>query len=925
MSARRRVSAAQRVCIAATATIALAGLLVTPAIAPATASAGGSPAATANSWAPTGPMQVARSGQTATALPDGAVLVAGGGTAAADLYDVQTGTFSPTGRMSTPRTDATATLLPSGLVLVAGGRHGGQLASAELYDPGTGTWSPTGSMLTARSSDTATLLPDGEVLVAGGGCNGHHYGCDGGSFLVALKSAELYDPTTGTWRKTGGMAVGRESFTATLLGDGNVLAAGGFHSCDDSFCTDVASAEVYDPATGQWSPTRHLLAAREQATATLLPGGAVLVAGGLRLDPNGGRSTELTEAELYDPSSGRWSRTASMAEPHAGGTATELTNGWVLVTGGATAASEIFEPHIDSWVSPDAMSTVRTDGTATLLADGHVLVTGGGDRAGQPQATAEVFLAGKGPLVTFTPAALSFGGQQVGSRSSAASFAVTNSGSGPLKVTGVALSGAHPGDYRASTTCAGSSVPPLGTCTVSVIFAPSGTGLRSARLAVYDNAPHSPQAAGISGYGAGPNVWVPTGSMSGGRDESTATRLTDGDVLVAGGEDGPLHAIGTAELYDPATKVFTPTGSLNVSRAYAAATRLRDGDVLVAGGIGGPNESQLSSAELYDARTGAWTMTSDMNAVGYALTSTLLPSGKVLVTGISGDQAEVYDPTTGAWTDTQPMVGSGFFGTATLLHNGLVLVAGGGSAVAGLYHPATNGWTATGSATVARMRPTATLLPDGSVLLAGGAVPNGGPPLASAEIYHPTTGSWTATTGPMNVPREGDTATLLPDGFVLVAGGCSVTCNERGSVTASSEIFVPSSGYWFPTASMTQPRFAATATVLPGGALLVVGGSSYCCHFVDTAEQYHAPLLALDPASGPVGTQVKIRGSGFYAFEKVEILWDSMPLATPRTSRRGTFTSEVTVPAASLGVHTLLATGQRSFGRVQAIFRVTGS
>jgi hypothetical protein len=193
----------------------------------------------ANTWIPAGPMNVGRVGATATLLPDGRVLVAGGGTDTAELYNPATRQFTPTAKMPVTVSYATATLLPDGNVLVAGGEHGpglAQVTSAELYDPAAGTWTATGSMNTARSGQTATLLPDGDVLVAGGGCNiGHD--CDAGSFLNTLASAELYDPATGTWAKTGKMHVGRQFATANLLPDGDVLVAGVFVSCYDDFCS----------------------------------------------------------------------------------------------------------------------------------------------------------------------------------------------------------------------------------------------------------------------------------------------------------------------------------------------------------------------------------------------------------------------------------------------------------------------------------------------------------------------------------------------------------------------------------------------------------------------------------------------------------------------------------------------------------------
>ncbi|MGA7273695.1 MAG: kelch repeat-containing protein, partial [Candidatus Udaeobacter sp.] len=126
-------------------------------------------------------------------------------------------TFGNTGSLTTAREQHTATLLPNGQVLVAGGEGtSGYLSSAELYDPASGTWTATGSLTTARDLHTATLLPNGQVLVAGG---------IGTS--VDLSSAELYDPASGTWTATGSLTTARFEHTATLLPNGKVLVAGG--------------------------------------------------------------------------------------------------------------------------------------------------------------------------------------------------------------------------------------------------------------------------------------------------------------------------------------------------------------------------------------------------------------------------------------------------------------------------------------------------------------------------------------------------------------------------------------------------------------------------------------------------------------------------------------------------------------------------
>ena len=180
------------------------------------------------------------------------------------------GSFTLTGSLITPRQFHTATLLLTGKVLLAGGisaygPNAPGLSSAELYDPSTGTFSTTGTMTVPRVSHTATLLPDGRVLIAGG-----YSGVAGGSFAGASATAELYDPSTGTFTSTGQMSTPRFWHSAALLKNGKVLIAGGYPF------PPVSSAEVYDPTTGEFTPTGNMTTPRAQQIAVSLVDDGVL-------------------------------------------------------------------------------------------------------------------------------------------------------------------------------------------------------------------------------------------------------------------------------------------------------------------------------------------------------------------------------------------------------------------------------------------------------------------------------------------------------------------------------------------------------------------------------------------------------------------------------------------------------------------------
>jgi N-acetylneuraminic acid mutarotase len=212
----------------------------------------------------------------------------------------------------------TATLLADGEVLVAGGLAPNYviLETAEIYNPAIGRWRRAADMNAARSFHNAVLLQDGKVLVVGG------------SYLA---SAELYDPVTGLWSSTGSMSTYRgdgqfRSFTLSLLPNGKALVAGGFTF--DAFA--LGSAELYDPTSGTWALTDTLTGGRVEHAATELPNGAVAVTGGY--DENADTPFSV---EVYDPTTETWTTNGgSTINPHVYHTATRLQDGRILIAGG---------------------------------------------------------------------------------------------------------------------------------------------------------------------------------------------------------------------------------------------------------------------------------------------------------------------------------------------------------------------------------------------------------------------------------------------------------------------------------------------------------------------------------------------------------------------------------------------------------------
>ena len=534
--------------------------------------------------------------------------------------------------------------------------------------------------------------------------------------------------------------------------------------------------------------------------------------------------------------------TGSLTTARIGHTATKLNNGKVLIAGGYDAAdnslagAELYDPTTGVWSPTGNLLLARVEHAATLLPNGKVLISGG-----------------------FEP------------------------------MTGQRLMGTELYDPSLGTWAA------TGNLNVGRVF--HSTTLVNGKVLLAGGVDRNTgnNIASTEQYDPATGVWTVKGNLATARAHHTAAALANGKVILAGGIDNS-NISGVAELYNPATGLWSATSNASEPRFDGLATVLADGKVLVYGGAG--PSGNITSAEFYDptSNTIPWAYTT-ADGTGQShvnRTATLLPNGKVLFVGgevTSGSGAfetsnQLFDPSTGVWSATAKLIRARQGHTATLLNNGEVLVVGGRalqtnvtgttnnvfvSASAELYvvSAAVPAWQATGSLITARSLHTTTVLDSGNVLVVGGfdTAVGGVNVLNTTELYTPVSGVWIAAANLVN-PRYGHTATLLPNGKVLVAGGASSSVTRL----TSAELFDPATGLWATTGSMLSGHNRHTATLLPNGKVLVVGTGSIASNGLFHNAELYDPATGVWTPTGAVVTSRDFHGAVLLANGRVLVV-----------------------------------------------------
>jgi len=859
-------------------------------------------------WTTLSPMQTPRADPGSAAIDANRTLVCGGwnGNRSCEIYDIATGQWSAAAS-ATAIGDGFVHLFPlaNGKILGVGGVQPNTdfgIYQTELYDPALNAWQLTGNIHTPGHHFSAAKLADGRVLLAGGRGEG-----SGGCWSNA--TSEIYDPATGQWTLTGDMNLARQwrGPGLVLLDSGKVLAVGGW--LEDDQCSGqqtISQAEIYDPATGQWTLTGALSVARNYNTASKLRDGRVLVCGGLSAP-----GVPTKTCEIYDPSQGTWSSTGSRL--HSGvvqSTATVLPDGRVLIAGGhpdntgsatTSADAEIYDPATGQWTVIEPMQTARKEHGALWLHDNRVMVFGGIDNSSASELnTVEAYALTFGddvdedgvpdstdncPLLANPDQADSDldgqgdacdtdddGDELADGIDNCPLLANPDQADSDLDGQGDACDSDDDGDGLADETdnCPSVANPDQADSDLdgqgdACDTDDDGDGLADGM----DNCPllANPNQvdSDLDGQGDACDADDDGDGLADGTDNcplvanpdqadsdldgqgDACDTDDDGDGLADGNDNCPLVANpdqadtdndGIGDVCDGGWTTLSP---MQTPRADPGSAAIDANRTLVCGGY---NANRV--CEIFDATTGQWIAAASANAVGNSIRLFPLANGRIL--GVGGtspgtdrgiSQTELYDPLTDTWQYTGDLQnGTKAHGhSAVKLGDGRVLMAGSrlypscsSSTVAQIYDPTTGAWAATGSMNIARQWSYSNglvLLDNGKVLAVGGervVQCEPGAFLSQTELFDPTTGQWNYT-GEMSVARYGPAIAKLLDGRILVCGGRSG--DQANAVSLNScEIYDPAQETWSTTASMMQAASDRSATVLPDGRVLVAGGET---------------------------------------------------------------------------------------------------
>jgi len=849
-----------------------------------------------------GSMTTARADFTATLLNNGLVLIAGGvnqsknSQASAELYNPTAGTFASTGSMNSARGFFTATLLNNGTVLTAGGldASGNVPGSAELYDPVSATFTFTSNFVAARYTNTAVLLSNGSVLEVGG--------LD--SNFNRLASAELYQPSTLTPRGLVSIAVSPISSTLAVGATQSFIATGTFSDSSTQTLASVTwSSSNSGLATISSDATNHGTADAVAvgsttisactglicASSTLTIAGPSLVS--ITLNPQNltmplGTTQQFTATGNYADGSAQdltstatWSSSSSATTVSSSGLVTGVSLGDAVIKASSGSVSVSASVTVSA---PALVGLTLSPSTATIAFGGsqqYQVVGTYTDGSSANLTTSVIWFAVPSETASVNGAGLATGLGQGTATITAISGSIFAVGSLTVQAQTAPSLVAVVVTPKQASVPVGSSQQFIATgnysdgstqdLTATVTWTSSSggvAGVSSSGLATATGQGSSTLTA-TSGSFIGTatiSVTASTLALNSSRYEHSATLLNNGSVLIAGGVScasaGSCVYLNSAELYNPGSGTITYTGSLAFARS-APAVLLGNGKVLIAGGYScdtNGNCASLKSTEIYDPSSSSFSSAGNMTSDRYGHTMTLLASGKVLIVGgetcssstscSALNTADLYDPVAGTFTATGSLSAARFNASAAVLSSGQVLIAGGfnGStypAIAELYDPVAGSFSTTGSLNKPRANATANWLESSGnmILVAGGSTCNSpGCPTAAAEYYQ--NGSFYSL-GNMLVPRFNQTATLLTNGQLFLAGGFD-SCASSCVSDATSAIYNPQTYSFTTSQALTTGRSGHTATLLTDGSVLLIGGINNGVTLAST-DSYQPSSLAL--------------------------------------------------------------------------------